>query len=241
MGRTKITIEEQKMFTNRFRFGKIYKITSKQTDVIYIGSTVKSLSERMGSHKSNYTRYKQGLHNYVSSYQILEYDDAIIELIENYPCESKQELLAREGYYIKNNPKCINKHIACGLSKSDYDKRRWATNQSDVKNYKSIKHGCLICGGNYTNRGRADHIQSKKHLEAFHKNEFDREINKNMIVWTNQSIAREQAKKDNGITTLAERFTKTIECECGGSHINKLCHKTRHINSKKHQDWLKSQ
>jgi hypothetical protein len=34
-----------------------------------------------------------------------------IELVENYPCNSKNELMKREGYYIQNN-ECINKCVA---------------------------------------------------------------------------------------------------------------------------------
>ena len=38
--------------------GKIYKIISINTDKIYIGSTTKSLYERLQGHKRNYKRYQ---------------------------------------------------------------------------------------------------------------------------------------------------------------------------------------
>ena len=34
-----------------------------------------------------------------------------IYLVELYPCETKEELFAREGYHIKNN-KCVNRYVA---------------------------------------------------------------------------------------------------------------------------------
>ena len=34
-----------------------------------------------------------------------------IELVENYACNSKEELNAREGFYIQNN-ECVNKLVA---------------------------------------------------------------------------------------------------------------------------------
>jgi hypothetical protein len=80
-----------------YQRGKIYKITSDQTDEIYIGSTCeKYLSNRIAKHRTNYRAYLQGKHNYVSSYEIVKHDDAQIELIECFPCNSKEELFARE-------------------------------------------------------------------------------------------------------------------------------------------------
>ena len=34
-----------------------------------------------------------------------------IELLEDYPCENKEQLLKREGYYIQNND-CVNRCVA---------------------------------------------------------------------------------------------------------------------------------
>ena len=40
-----------------------------------------------------------------------------IELIENYPCDSKEELLAKEGYYIRTMKPSLNRNVA-GRSKN---------------------------------------------------------------------------------------------------------------------------
>lgn len=53
-----------------------------------------------------------------------------IELIEDFPCETKAELLKREGEFIREMD-CINKHIA-GRSKKQYVK----DNAEKVKKYK---------------------------------------------------------------------------------------------------------
>ncbi len=89
---------------------KIYKIFSYENDDVYYGSTVETLSSRMSKHRSKYKRYKDGKYNYTTSFKILELTSAKIELVENYPCNSKEELLQREGYYIRNN-NCVNKNI----------------------------------------------------------------------------------------------------------------------------------
>jgi hypothetical protein len=65
----------------------------------------------MTGHRKSFKQYKNGKCNFTRSFQILEYESAKIELVENYPCNNKEELLQREGYYIRNN-NCINKNIA---------------------------------------------------------------------------------------------------------------------------------
>ena len=94
--------------------GKIYKIEpicNHDEGDIYIGSTTKQyLSQRLVQHKSNYARYQAGIMYYVSSFDILENDNYIMSLIENVNCNTKDELLAREGYYIKSL-ECVNEKV----------------------------------------------------------------------------------------------------------------------------------
>ena len=46
------------------------------------------------------------------------FENCKIELVENFPCNSKEELTKREGFYIQSND-CVNKHIA-GRTKEEY-------------------------------------------------------------------------------------------------------------------------
>ena len=86
---------------NKYANGKIYTIRSHQTNKYYIGSTCDSLSKRLYKHRSNNKKYENGLYNYVSSNIITQYDDNYIELLELFPCNSKEELTAREGQLIR--------------------------------------------------------------------------------------------------------------------------------------------
>ncbi len=92
---------------DQYQNGKIYKITSPHTDKIYIGSTIQSLHDRFASHKSVFKHKK----NYTSSFDILQYGDAIIELIEEYPTTCRELLESREGELITSNNNCVNKYI----------------------------------------------------------------------------------------------------------------------------------
>jgi len=98
--------------------GKIYSLRSYETDDIYIGSTTQSLAMRKGAHKADYKKYLNGKNNFVTSFNIIKYDDCYIELIEEYSCENKQQLERKEGEYIRNRD-CVNKNIA-GRSNKEY-------------------------------------------------------------------------------------------------------------------------
>ena len=60
----------------------------------------------------------------MTSFEIVNFEDVKIILIENFPCKTKYELLAREQYYIDNNI-CVNKQRSLRTeSRSIYDKKR---------------------------------------------------------------------------------------------------------------------
>ena len=80
--------------------GKIYKITSPNTDKIYIGSTISPLRNRFYIHVRDYNKwFANNSSTYCSSYKIIKEGDAKIELIEEFPCDSRLDLQAREEYW----------------------------------------------------------------------------------------------------------------------------------------------
>jgi hypothetical protein len=83
---------------------KIYKISSPQTTKVYVGSTVKTLNKRMTQHKH--------VSNGTTSKEIVKYADAIIELLEEYPCETREQLIQKECEWIKRTGNCINQVVA---------------------------------------------------------------------------------------------------------------------------------
>ena len=95
---------------NKYNRGKIYKITCSENDLVYYGSTTKTLKIRLSKHKSAYKLYLEERHNYMTSFEIMKYASAKIELVEDYPCNTKKELLEKERFYIENNI-CCNSDI----------------------------------------------------------------------------------------------------------------------------------
>ena len=81
---------------------KVYKITNDSNDKIYVGSsTNKYLHSRMSSHcqscKDLTGRRNTKLYNYMREIGVNHF---YIELIENFQCETKQQLREREQHYI---------------------------------------------------------------------------------------------------------------------------------------------
>ena len=136
---------------NKYTKGKIYKITDAEYSVCYYGSTVEQLSSRMAKHRCNYLAYKQQRHHFVTVYTIFDkcgIDRCKIELVENYPCNSVEELKKKEGEYIKNND-CVNK-VVPGRGKKEYysdtrteriqQHRDWYSNNREVQIQKQREH-----------------------------------------------------------------------------------------------------
>jgi hypothetical protein len=97
--------------------GKIYKLNVG--DLVYIGSTTQPrLSLRLGQHKTDYNQWVKNGKKYVSSFELFQIGTPTIELMETFPCGSKDELSAREGFH-QRATNCVNKNIA-GRSKAEY-------------------------------------------------------------------------------------------------------------------------
>ena len=105
---------------------KIYKIWSPNTEQVYIGATVQSLSMRMSAHRRTID---------TKSKIIIDLGDAKIELLEEFPCDNKMESDKKEGEYIRKLD-CVNKHIA-GRTDKEYridNKEKIANNKQQYYN-----------------------------------------------------------------------------------------------------------
>jgi len=163
---------------------KIYKIESSETDQIYIGSTCRSLKERLHEHKADYKSYLKGNQHYITSFEIVKYADCYITLIEDYPCESKEDLLKREGKLIKRHDNVVNKKIE-GRTHQESMKQYYENNKAKIKesmkqyrdnNKDKIKQHNkeyrenptkihCACGSTYVFYHKSDHLKTKKHTK----------------------------------------------------------------------------
>ena len=175
-----------------YQNGKIYKIMSYDTDMVYIGATTQSLSKRLGVHVNSYKCYLNGDKRYMSSFIILETDNYYIELVQEYPCNNKQQLDRKEGEIIR---KYKQDNICCNIFISGRNKKEWYQdnrgeisekrkqsrqnnldeirkkenqwyhdNRGKIKERKKEKKHCTICNC-YIGKGDFKrHTRSKKHI-----------------------------------------------------------------------------
>lgn len=144
----------------KYQKGKIYKIVNNDNDLVYYGSTIQLLCNRMAQHRKHLNCLSKNMN--LSNSKII--------LVENYPCNSKEELESRERFYIENN-NCINKNKP---NRTEEDLKKWfEDNKERIKEQKKIKYNenkeelnkkinCL-CGGKYTKQHKNRHLKSNKH------------------------------------------------------------------------------
>ena len=95
-----------------YKNAKIYKITAEGYDP-YFGSTTLTLNNRLNAFRTSKKHYS------CSHFVMI----GTIELLEDYPCETRKELMERERFWIDNNP-CVNKArpIRTDLERIEYHK-----------------------------------------------------------------------------------------------------------------------
>jgi len=121
--------------TNKYLRGKIYKIVCNVTGLVYVGSTIEpTLSKRLTKHRCAYKKYKEGVRNFISVFKVLENNNYYIELLNKAPCDSKDELFAIEGQYIRDLD-CVNMRIA-GRKWKEYYKDNKQNIIKKVKDYE---------------------------------------------------------------------------------------------------------
>ena len=166
--------------------GKIYKIVCDTTGLMYVGSTTKQyLSQRLDSHRSNFKGWKNGNNKkYMTSFKVLENDNFTIVLLEPFNCETKDQLTARERFYIQSNV-CVNKNIPTRTSKeynqdnketitekkAEYyvaNKERLAeyyvANKEQIIKKRKVQFTCE-CGSTVCTTEKARHFKTLKHMK----------------------------------------------------------------------------
>ena len=237
-----------------YQNGKIYCLRSNQTDDIYIGSTAEErLSARMSKHRVDYNRWLNGKTNYVTSYELLKYDDCYIELIEKYPCKDKMELERREGE-IQREMNCVNKYIAGRTYKEYYQDNRCKISEKSRQYRQDNKETISEYMKQYQQNNKEKlteyykqrYQDNKEKLSEYYKQHY--QDNKGKILeyqkqyrQDNKETISEYMKQyqQNNREELSEYYKQKMTCVCG-STVSKRNLST-HKKSKKHIDYMNSQ
>lgn len=158
--------------------GKIYKIWSVKTDKVYIGSTCVSLSKRKFEHLKRFKYYCEGKCNLLTSFDIIDIDpDFRLDLVEEYPCETKEQLMRREGEIILEHSNRVNKQIAGRTKKEYYEvlenklRKKESTKESRKRklevepDFRKRKYICVDCDKELSYEHKARHERTAKHIK----------------------------------------------------------------------------
>ena len=173
-----------------YQNGKIYTLRCyTNTTLIYVGSTSQKLCDRKNNHKSNSVKCTENyLYKTVSNNG--GWNAWYIELVENYPCNSKEELEKREGEIIREIGN-LNSKMPRGLrqkentlykdeykkaineypeeiqnkkeEKQQYDAEYREINKDLIKERRTLRIECPICKFLITKDSQARHIRSDIH------------------------------------------------------------------------------
>ena len=262
--------------------GKIYQLLCIDGHYYY-GSTVQRLCERLSTHKKLSKTDKTVLYNHINT---IGWDNVSMELVEDYPCETTQQLRAKEDEYItqsKDDPLCLNVKRAY-VSKDERKekvKEYYEENKDEILAYsvqyreehreeilekKLIyreQNRTLLCEKQkeyaqqhpeIVHEARKKYYENHKEEQAEYYKEYrkahQQRIQAKQLEWKKKKREEnaEQIAKDreSKLQKRKEKSDARIKkdcdihlCECGGTY--QLYRKSRHDNSKKHTDFVKTQ
>lgn len=173
-----------------YQRGKVYKLVADETDLAYIGSTAHPyLCNRLSMHKADYKSHQRGEGPYISSFDIVQYPSVRIELIEEYPCESREELRKREQHWKDEyGDLCVNRISAFRSPEKKAEQARkaalkyrnknpelarqrfkdWAAANPEQMAARAAKKVAqeskpCACGGKFKDHKYASHVKSARH------------------------------------------------------------------------------
>jgi group I intron endonuclease len=170
-----------------YKNGRIYCIRNNIDDEVYVGSTCQPLSKRMAFHRNDATTYKKDRKIYKHMNNI-GVENFYIELLEECPCENKEQLRKREGYHIRDigtlnsqiagrsqGEYCIDNKEQIALKGYEYRERNrpaiiaqkakyWNQNKDEANEERRIKITCG-CGTCCCKGAQTRHERSNKHKE----------------------------------------------------------------------------
>ena len=212
----------------------------------------------MGGHRRDYKLYKEGKRTHALAVFLLFDEFGVgnckIELVEQFPCNSRAELEKREGYHTQAN-QCVNKYIAGRTQSEYYEQLReqiCARNrdfrkrhlehyrQKDKERYDKHKEKLLEHGRQYYSLNKEHKGQYRRVYYETHKDkclDYGREYReKNKEQLSNHA-------KDYYIRNrekILERCKIRVCCDVCGCTFTKS-DKSKHIKTQKHQQALEKE
>ena len=84
-----------------YKNARVYQILNTVDNNVYVGSTCQALSKRMAKHRGDLLTKANQKRPLYQKMKEIGVEHFYIELLEEYPCENKEQLLKKEGFYIR--------------------------------------------------------------------------------------------------------------------------------------------
>jgi len=215
---------------NKYHNGKIYTIRCRDDDsLIYVGSSCLPLHKRFYIHKQKMKEEKQQKRLIYIKMNELGMDKFYIELYELYKCDTKEELVKREGEVIRQVG-TLNKNIAGRTDKQYYNdnieklkqyrednkekiaeqrKKYWKDNKDKITKYKQAYYEVPE---NQKNKKLYDKDYANKNKEKLtaYKKEYYKKYNQIPQI-------KEKNKLKKQTQEIKDYYKEKIMCECGCS------------------------
>ena len=232
---------------NKYQNGKIYKLSCLETGQYYIGSTCKTLENRLQHHK---------YHKKCMSVKVLEYNNYKIDLIVEYPCDSNIELRKKEAYYqrlYKNDSLCVN----CRIEDRTHDewieenkeyfrnvlKANYQQNKEKVKEqHNKRSYEIAIYQKEYRLKNKEKLNQRTKewrgkNKEKFKRNQREYELENKDRINERKRIRAKEKKTHELEKKKLEGFDGLRYNCCCGSNVCRY-ERNKHFATKKHQNYI---
>jgi hypothetical protein len=145
-----------------YKNGKIYRLVCNKTGEQYIGSTTQTLARRLGGHK----RDSLNPNKKCRSFQIIGRGNYEIVLIEDCPCDTKEQLFRRERFFIETMD-CVNKKIPLRTVKEYREANRDTISKLNKEYYEANRDTILEKTKQYYDANRDRKLeQQKQYREA---------------------------------------------------------------------------
>jgi hypothetical protein len=179
-----------------YRNGKIYEIVCRVSGEKYVGSTTQPLSKRLVKHRSS--------SNSTMSKQIIERGDYYINLLEDFPCDNREQLLQRERHFYDSiEGGCINKRRPCISEEEDKEHRRALVRTYYAENKEHRRAQMEV----YRDKNK----ENMKAYNKAYKKENKEQIKENMKAYYEQNKERIKARSNAQYKKNKEKNIAKIE------------------------------
>jgi len=208
---------------------KICPIDDEKYTECYVGSTFRSMEDRMNAHIKDYKSWKNGNRDKVMSYDLFEkygFEYCKIVSLKNCQVVDEQHLHAWEQLFI-NKLKCVNKQNLFKfekLFKKYYEKMRYQKILKQNPNYNKEKYQKDV--ERNPNFFQDLYQQRVKNNPNYAKDLYQYNMKRN------PNYNKDRYKKER------ENLLQKVQCECGS--IVSKSNLGKHRKTKKHQDLMKN-